>query len=398
MLLENLKFDLDTFLYLERYVNNGSPSGFTDKYTTSEQTSPFGRNKSFFLYGIEQKPDSDIVMDYGSKPDMFKWDLLVHPDMAPLLNHVRFDERAVLVSPTASSRTVRVLDGSDWYIKLAYKKLIGRIDRTIDSCHAQSSVEVSSLIEQSINTGELPSSFYFLREPFARVINHEGEAWGVVMRDAIPFPRNPRIKFQIPAFALFSVDRQHPEHESLLVQLIRAKKPTKIEDYLLDQFLFPLFDCYFMLLIRCGLQLECHSQNCLFAVDDDLNVVGIVEKDAESIDKDLPLMAMIGKDKCITPSNYKCLRSSDYNYQIMHSFMFDFKLGEYLISPIISEAGNYFSVNRTYIEDRIKAHNKQYIQALPKEFFPVSWYDYENVIHDRNKPRPYVAHESPRYR
>ena len=395
MLIDNLTFNLDTYLYLERYVNNGSPSGFTDKNTTSEMTRPFGSNKSFYLYGVSFD-EIDYSFDYGKKPDGFKWDMLLHPDMIDMLPNLPKCQ-ALEVSPTASSRTVRVLD-NEWFVKLAYKKMIGRIDRTINCCHAQSSVEVSSLIEQSIDAHELPSTFFFLREPFARVISYKGDVWGIIMREAAPYPYDSSIKIQIPAFALFSKDRLHPEEESLLVQLIRFKSPKNIEDYLLEQFLIPLYDCYFMLLIRCGLQLECHAQNCLFAFNEKMDVIGVVEKDAESIDKDIPLMESIGKGELITPMDYKCLHKTDYNYYIMHSFMFDFKLGQYLISPIIDEVSRFFPIDISYIETTIKHHNRQYIEMLPQDFFPSSWYDYANVIHDRNKPRPYVAHDNPRFR
>lgn len=396
MIIDNLTFNLDTYLYLERYVNNGSPSGFTDKNTTSEMTCPFGSNKSFYLYGVNFET-KDFVFDYGRKPDMFEWDMLVHPDMIDLLPDVP-KSKVLKVSPTASSRTVRTIEGNDWFVKLAYKKMIGRIDRTINCCHALSSIEVSSLIEKSIEAQELPPSFYFLREPFARVINYKGDTWGVILRETRPYPYNSQIKIQIPAFALFSQDRYHPEDESIIVQLIRFKNPEIIEDYLLKQFLFPLYDCYFMLLIQCGLQLECHAQNCLFAFDNKMDVIGIVEKDAESIDKDIPLMERIGKINNITSLDYKCLHLSDYNYYIMHSFMFDFKLGKYLVSPIIEEVSHSFPIDINYLEEKIKDHNSQYIKMLPENFFPLSWYDYANKVHDRNKPRPYVAHGNPRYR
>lgn len=397
MFLKDINFDEDSYLYLERYVNNGSPSGFTKVYTVSDSTQPSSLTKGFYLHELKVGSTS-AIKDYGRKPAFFKWDMLTHPDMEAYVDDAIVCRQALYVSPTASSRTVKCIEDSGWFVKLAYKGLIGRIDRRIREQQAISSVEVSSIIENAINKNIVSNKLYFLREPFARTITHNDETWGIVLREAQPYPHNQKIKFQIPAFSLFSKDQHNPSDPSIIVQLIQYHKITDIESYLLENILFPIYDSYFTLLISCGLQLECHAQNTLFAIDDNFNIVGIVAKDAESIDKDLHLMDTLGINHDIKSLDYKCLNKTDYNYQIMHSFMFDFKLGEYLVSPIINEVAAHFVISTDSIQQRIKTHNQQYIKQLPKDFFPDEWYYYENILHDRTKKRPYISKNNPKYR
>lgn len=41
--------------YLERYVNEGSPSGFSQKYTSSEKTNPFTGDDNVSLFVIDNR-------------------------------------------------------------------------------------------------------------------------------------------------------------------------------------------------------------------------------------------------------------------------------------------------------------------------------------------------------
>ena len=377
MLIENIDFNsVKDYLHLERYVNNGSPSGFTEKYTTSPRTSAKGLYENFYLCSIDIQSDI-LTHDYGSIPSFFhKFGMLIHPDMICdklFSNFKTINKNALLVAPTASSRTVKVMDKEGWFIKLNYKGLIGRIDRQISKNQALSAIEVSSIITKAIEDGKLPASFFFLREVFGHVIelpNNNGYYdWGVVLREPKAFPNNSKIKFLIPAFSLFSIDVKNPSDDTILTQLIK-KQDKDVEDFLLYDIILPLYEGYFKLLINCGLQLECHSQNTLFAIGKNFDIIGFISRDGESIDKDISLMDELNISNNIITKRYKCLFREDYNYNIMHSFMFDFKLGEYLISPIINDAYKNFHFNRKRLIDTIKQYNDDFIKQLPNDFFP----------------------------
>lgn len=406
MLLDNLQYNNDAFVHLERYVNCGSPSGFTEKFTTSLHTCAKGPGDEFHLCAIEL-PSGVVVESYGNIPKLFdQWQMIVHPDM---INDSLFqvastiDRKAVIVVPTSSSRTVKMVDQGGWFLKLCYKGLIGRADRQLGIDHAISAIEVSTAISEAIDNGMLSHDIYLLREVFSRVVllpYHESVyEWGIVIREPNPYPANPSIKMMVPAFALFSQDEKNPDDPTLLAQLIKQeRKPT--EDYLVEDIVFPIFRAYFQLLLYCGLQIEAHAQNILFAFDENFNVLGVVVRDAESIDKDFSLMNDFEINSNFTDMKYKRLLRGQYNYSIMHSFMFDFKLGEYLIDPIIKEASNNFPVHINSLINRIRNYTRSYIKRLPPDFFPQDgcWYSYENIVHDQSKPRPYIAKDNPRYR
>lgn len=405
MILEKIDFtSFADYLYMERYINDGSPSGFSYKYSTSAETSPLSKSKSFSLVSLEI-PTSITIKDYGIKPSFLKCDFLIHPDFIEdiLFSKCKIVEKeALLVSPTSSARTIKIIKDNYGFIKLNYKGLIGRVDRQLAKKHALSAIEVSEIIEEALRKRKLPNKFLFYKETFARVIElpngEETYEWGMLYREEMPFPYDNKVSYIIPAFSLFSEDINNKNHKTLLTQIIEMQKKD-VEEFLFEDLICPIYENYFELLINCGLQLEAHAQNTLIGIDKNFKITGIIFKDAESIDKDVSLMKELNIDNIIKSLDYKCLRRTDYNYQIMHSFMFDFKLGEYLISPIIEESYNNFNFNKKRLEEKIRFFNKKFISRLPEDFFPSNkWYFYEKVIHDRTKKRPYKFKENPKYR
>lgn len=406
MLLETIRKDpIKSFLHMERYVNIGSPSGFTDKYTTSLPTSPKGPNESFSLCSIEF-PNEFTFEDFGVTPDFFKEkEMFVHPDMIDddLFSNCTQNREALLVVPTSSARTVKVIGENGWFLKLNYKGLIGRFERQIARKQASSAVEVTNIIQSAINNGKLPKSYYIFPEVGARVVDFPDKGsqyeWGIVFREPLPFPHNEELKYIIPGFSLFSRDEMKPDDPTVLTQLIINQRKS-VEDFLFEDLISPIFESYFCLLLQCGLQLEAHAQNISFVLNEDMDIIGLVARDAESIDKDISLIEDMKIGVNVKTTEWKCILREQYNYHIMHSFMFDFKLGKYLISPIIEEALKSFSFDKGKLIDRIKSFNNYYIRQLPHDFFPLDgkWYSYDNIVHDRTKKRPYVASDNPDYR
>lgn len=406
MILSNVIFknSLEKFLHLERYVNRGSPSGFTFKNTTSIYTSPLSNNSRFYLYGINLGPEIARNV-YGVHSSVLsEWDIIVHPDMLyeeALSPFIIKNREYLRVSPTASGRTVRVLEKYEIFLKLHYQRLLGRIKRVLEKKHAISALEISSFISRKIDEKELPSNFFFMREISAKVVQlpfkDSNQEWGVIVREALPYPYNSKIKFTIPCFSLFSKDLKSPDDPSLLIQLIK-KQDKKVENFLFEDLIAPIMSCYFSIIVRCGLQMDAQAQNTLIGIDENFKIVGIISRDAGSIDKDITLIEQLSIDAPFKPNEYKCICKGMYNYQILHSFFFDFKLGEYLITPIIEEAMLNFKFDEIKLRKRIKDFNSQFIEKLPKDFFPEHWYNYANIVFDRSKPRPYIKQKNPKYR
>lgn len=419
MLIKNIDFNSPRdYLHMERYINVGSPSGYNEIYTTSLPTRAKGINKNFHLVAVSF-PKNAIIQEYGVKPSFGdKWQMLVHPDMIyNIANNelfstcLNFNLNAVLVTPTASSRTVKLLDENGWFLKLNYKGLIGRVDRSIGKDQALSAVEVSNIIVSAIDEGKLPNTFFFMPEPFSRIVDlKDGEnnyQWGMVFREPIQYPRNNEVKYLIPAFSFFSKDEKNENDPTILTQLIK-KQNKSVEDFLFEDIITPIYEGYFKLLLNCGLQLECHAQNTLFAIDENYKVLGFVAKDAESIDKDISLMEERGIKHSIQTLDYKCRyrtgHKGSYKYHIMHSFFFDNKLGEYLISPIIDDAHQNFSskFDKEKLIEKIKQFNHEFFKLLPNDFFPSDgkWYSSEKKVHDRsgNQQQEYLPNDNPKFR
>lgn len=408
ILSKNLNPD-ETFIYLERYVNDGSPSGFTEKYNTSEITNPLGPNPCFELLGVNI-PDAMNCVDFGKPPNFIgARQLLIHPDMVSsekLNGCAAVFNTGLMCVPTSSSRTVKILNSPGWFVKLSYDGLIGRIDRQLGIPQASAATEVTDRITTYINLGKLPKRFQFMREPYARVAelnsltgNYE---WGMVLREPQPYPMVSQVKYIIPAFALFSKDRKEKADlpsPTILEQIFRNSNKDPRE-HLLEDLIFMILESYFLLISQCGLQLECHSQNTLFGLDEEFNILTMISRDAESIDRDISLISELGLEAMHVRSEYKCLRRDQYNYAIMHSFMYDFKLGVYLLDPIIRVICTAYKLDEESIRADIRKFAQKFIQQLPADFFPNDgmWYSYEAIVHDRSKKRNYIATPNPNYR
>lgn len=395
---------------MERYVNNGSPSGFS-KNTTSGKTQPLNGKKTFSVR-ILKFDETILVKEIGvtkcfSLPNQC---IFCHPDNLdhPILqqNKTHWEEiGGIEVSPTASGRTVKCVGKNSFFIKLDYIGILGRISRNLDLKRIQSAYEVTNIIKNAIESNKMNDKYALLLEDYGRVAYlplEDGTVYelGFVLRDDKIFSvQNQEELALIPTFSLFGNDSKDPKSKAILVQLFE-KQDKPINEFAYFDVIKPIIDCYFDTLINCGLCIEAHAQNILIAIDKTYHIKNVVVRDMESVDKDLPLRKFLGlPDNEILAQNYKCLRESDYNYQIMHSFMYDFKLGFYLLDPIIELLKKiYVDFNEDLIISQIKALAQSYITKLPTDYFPVCWYDYANVIHEQGKKRPYVAHENPRYR
>jgi len=238
-----------------------------------------------------------------------------------------------------------------------------------------------------------------MREVYAEVINPTGnDEWGYVVRESYPYPHRTDEPYVVPAFSLFGKDRKAPDDPLILDQLVDLSGIPAWE-YVIHNLVQPLLEAHFSLLKTCGLQLEPHAQNILFSLDDAYRPIEVIARDAESIDKDLGLIKELCLPVCFTELDYKCLRPTDYNYQIMHSFMFDFKMGEYLLDPLVGWLAKRVGADPCDIYSEVRSIVKANLAGLPADFLPSNcWYSYENVLHDRSKQRDYLRSTELKFR
>jgi len=123
-------------------------------------------------------------------------------------------------------------------------------------------------------------------------------------------------------------------------------------------------------------------------------------RDLESIDKDLTMMdalKIIHDFKCYP---YKCIEAGQYNYAIKHSFMFDFKLGESILDPLLLLLDEAYGIRIEKSRNQIKEITRPYLKNLPDDFFPKNkWFIFDRVLVDQSRSeRPYLELDNPKFR
>lgn len=403
------KYPWECLDYMERYVNDGSPSGFTWENTTSKDTAPRSRVDRFNL--LEGIALNGKVESYGKIPiKLHHNSILLHPDMKSnekIYNNVELKPSLYFGIPTSSARTVRIVsnENENIYAKLHYDGIIGRVNRKITRKHALSGLETTFLLYDAINSLQLPYFFTFLPESGCKVISFEVDnliyEFGTVFREALPYGCSQKnIKIIIPLFSLLSKDRFYPDDEILIEQIVKqcGDNPYK---YVMEKIIKPVLQCYFTLIITLGLQPEWHGQNILLGFSDSLSQVYVIARDLDSVDKDITIMKKLGMDINFASYPYKCLDEFQYNYTIKHSFMFDHKVGEYIIEPLLNYLINNYGLNSFELVEEIKCFVDPYLKKLPQNFFPCDkcWYKFDNVIVNQDiNYRPYVKLKNPKYR
>lgn len=400
---ELLKDNTASLDYMERYINDGSPSGYTRKNTTSEFTNPFSNKKWFNLYCLYYPSSWSVVI--GKLPSFLKKtspidNIIVHPDFNKRFEKTRLEKTVLRVVPTSSARTVRMLD-YDYYLKLNYYGIIGRIKRNLTVNHALASYEVSDILYNVLGTSGFEKLSFF-PETGGKVVlkNTEDINMGLVVRNQKPFGGNSsNIKYIIPFFSLFSNDLFDQNHIKILIQLIEYNKKEP-KDYILNSIVFPIIKYYFLLISKEGLQPEWHAQNLLLGLDKDLQICSFIMRDLESIDIDESIRE--SSKKQVVKMNffpYKHINKNQYNYKIKHSFMFDYKLCKYLLEPIILCVCSNYHLNYFELVNEIKNFVDKEKQVLPHDFFPSEWYSFRNqLVNQSISDRPYINNGLPIYR
>ena len=156
----------------------------------------------------------------------------------------------------------------------------------------------------------------------------------MIWRDNKPYRFDiAKARYMIPMFSLFSRDRLSIHHPPILKQILDER--TDPINYVHEVLIAPLIRCYFDLIGKLGILPEWNAQNVLVAFNSDFSDASFVMRDLESCDRDLTLMSMLHLPSDFECHPYKCIDKTQPYYVIKHSFMFDFKLGEYILEPLL---------------------------------------------------------------
>jgi len=398
----------DKYIYLERYVNDGSPSGFSDIHSTFERTNPFRGEDRFPLLEF---CDVDLeTVSFGEENQgLFKRGVnYAHPDSinSDILKSSKRQliESSLIVSPTASGRTMLLRDSSlEGYIKLTYDiGRLGRVDRQLALKNCLSSFEVTNYLKNCIDNYKMPTTFAILLESASKITKLNTPngiyEWGVIYREAKPYPyKNDNVQL-IPGFSLFGKDRKKINDPCLINQFIELNNSNP-HKYLIN-LLVMIVDCYWNIVLNCAFNHECQSQNCLFEIDEHYNIKRMVIIDMDSVDKDIPLATYLGL-KNTWESSYGCYDKNNDRYPTRASTIYDHKLGEYLLTPLIRVVAEKYGLSTSNIEREIKDYVRtNYTNKLPKDYFPEDgcWYHKPNTERKPGEKRTFIAEKNPKYR
>ncbi|MBR3362622.1 MAG: hypothetical protein IKG40_01700 [Bacilli bacterium] len=404
------------FIYLERYVNDGSPSGFSLN-TTSRETSPKDGTKSFKILEFDDNDETFII---GKKNKIFERGVnYAHPDSLnnPFFKNTGIRTSKYVVSPTASGRTMLLLNkNKPGFLKLTYENIIDRSPRFIYLRDALISLQNNYKIKRSIDDGSLPKTFAILPEESAKVtfLKNHGKhiSWGTIYRDCTPYPILNKNYSYVPAFSLFSHDYKNIGSDPVIADFIKlsGENPDKYLFNMLDI----IIDSFFGLILNCGFFSEMHAQNCLFEIDDNYNVTRLILRDLQDMTFDtmvkpidnFPYMTQELENyvELLENKNFDRyqLPRTDYLHQRDVSYYYDFKLGEYLLKPLIKSVCNYYNLDKNvfyqYVKDKA---NDEYIKLFPHDYFPKEWYKIRKEIYDfahKGLDYYYIKKKNPKFR
>ena len=379
--------------YLERYVNKGSPSGFTSQNGVSIPFSPSSNIRDFVLpcYSFQESELKSHNLDslhskYGISCQNGEFPFFIHPDMnhkfeTSLNGKLKESNLRLKVSPTSSERTLSVLEtnvNNSCYIKLHYDGIIGRIDRKLPYKKAISGIEITREISSDVIAGKSPKCFTFFPEDVSVSLN-DG-TWSYIVRDSKPLLHQQNTML-IPFFSLFSEDRFSPGSKLIFEQLVNESGRDPVE--LFSIIVSFIQKTYWYLVFEWGYIPELNAQNILLELDSDLNITRLVYRDLQGWEKDLTLRRKLGLSDSFMSHPYKCIEESDDNYYIRHSFSYDFKVGNYLFLELIRVVSKVFKISNNKLKEIIKSELDLVTNGYDiNGFFNPweCWYYHENVL------------------
>ena len=411
MLIEKIAEAPDAaIIHMERYVNKGSPSGFTFNNTTSAQTSPFQDQGTFKLPCVEvPRIECETRGGATSIPNILcsnNMDTViypVHPDILDeVLSAVDCDIAVIKeidVYPTANGRTVMHIGDDDiFFVKLHYPKLIGRFNRALPYRKWVSSFENNDELVEAIEKGEAPKCFALLKENAGHILMYNGDensGMGMIFREYQAYPYHSDRKM-IPFFSLFSKDTMFPNDPLLIDQLMGREDFAG--DKVIDVIVKPILLCFKFQAIDLGLLPEYNAQNVLMEWFLPDGSTRLIHRDMTGTFKDISRRRSLGLHTNFNPYHSIDFERDKEEVFMRRSFAYDFKIGEYIFREVelwlserrIMKADDFRQKVRTFFREIIPEDTESYFKYKNK------WIGYKKAL--PHGKRPYVEYTNPRYR
>jgi hypothetical protein len=304
--------------YAERYLGGGTRtySRYADELDIDDRFHPQRGVPSFSLPTFWIDPDHGSYLAGGTPSTLHQYYrhgesflLPVHPETLTLAGARRClagcrPGPPIEVAPSANARTMFVLaiDGQPvpaHFVKLHYPKRLSRFTRRL----RRPVIALQLWVADELMRIQAP----VLPEVGGGVV-YDGadpdQAWGFLLREAHPAGADPG--YTLPWFALYGTDVHHPEHPTVLEQLVTASGQSP-HQWLVDRLVTPVVTLWVQVLLRTGCAIEPHGQNTLLRLTPDLRTSMIAYRDcavyvdpqlraAAGLPPDLPPRNVIGQD------------------------------------------------------------------------------------------------------
>lgn len=393
MKLQEIIENPDAFMYMERYVNEGSRtySPFSKDIQVLSPYSPLSETKSFKvpLFRVPRsavtvflgEPDPELS-EYYVKDDSILFP--IHPEIASdtsipyIAELIRFPrEGEIAVVPTSSTRTVfaKNHDGlPPHFLKLHYPRRISRFIRNIRRKVVENSIEVS----RDLLAMPPLSGVGYLSESIGLAYGDSENGWGVIIRESTPRPYQETGKYLIPYFALYSQDRYRDQDEPLLVQLVRFLN-AKPEEFIFSNIMLPLIKSWCEITLTRGILLESHGQNTLLELNGLLEPTRIIHRDfAVRIDPEVRALRKLSMPFVTKRIGIEAPHPKNRIY----SLLYDHFISHHLFDYIAQLAETKLGVSRSLLYTKCKEAFHSYFPDASSQFPKTTFYYSPEILPD----------------
>jgi hypothetical protein len=369
----------NALLELERYVDGGAKT-YSELAARTEAAPcyrPESGAPSFNLVAANAPKDRIVAFTADPSPGLVdhfvrEQGILfpVHPETFANSSLEGFDdlhalsrEAPIRVAPTASTRTVFVLDETDaappHFLKLHYPVRISRFNRRLRRKNIQNSVAVTREL-----AGIRAERFAYLPDVLGVTFGSNPEAWGFLVREASPRP-SIEGRFLIPGFALFAKDLRHPNDPPLLAQMIE-RLDAEPSSFAVEEIFAPIVECWCAAARGYGFLLESHAQNILLEIDSDFRPRRIVHRDFDVwIDLDARRSSELGESRFIPGTGLDKGPPIEQRYSVVYDRFIGHGFFDYLLDLLKRDYG----VDEEWVLSRVR---QTFHNAFPDadRFFP----------------------------
>ena len=348
------------WLTLERYWNNGSPSGFLHPKTWSY--SPRAETPYFKIGSI--KVDPKLVTRFGTDElnllngnhEDGTFNMLCHPDTISSNNSFlkKECENEFIFCPTASGRTVALFKDNKFVtqIKLHYPMILGRYSRDLHLHKWLASLERSRLMKDAYINSSIRWSFFEEKSGhFFSSLDSPG--FGNILRSRSPIGIDRNEYLFVPAFSLFC----QPFNGDSTIYKSLAEKYGWDQSIAIENFITSVITMYLYLALDYGILPELNSQNIVFSVNKETGDVIPCIRDMQDVYIDLEIA------KTVNLVNYKVLKHTSPHKKQRRSFSFDFKLGRYFLMPMYSALHSFYSSKDAMFTSRLPSSVIELVQS-----------------------------------